>query len=271
MGPRPEIRAVTGQVFSQKNLSGGDINDVVYLESEHGGFVLKTNNNPPPGLFASEAAGLALLRKNGLKVPEVYLTGEDFLLMQYFGPGAAQPMLAGEMLARLHSLTQPGYGLESPTYLATLLQQNEPRQKWRDFFIESRIKPLLPRSTTWDKDDSAKWEKFFERISPLLDSCPQASLLHGDLWSGNLYHADVGPVFIDPAVYCGDALVDVAMPKLFGGFGEPFYDAYFANTRRRAHVNELISIYQVYPLLVHARLFGAGYYRSATRIRDQFI
>lgn len=273
---RPEVRAVTGQVFSRARLSGGDINEVMRLKADRGDFVLKTNDNPPRGLFASEAAGLGLLGQRGLRVPEVYLAGDDFLLMRYYAPGAPQPKLAGEMLALLHCQRQGHYGFERSTYLATLLQENDPVDRWSDFFLRRRIRPLLAQLGGDAKSDSAAWDKLFENIAPLLDTCPHASLLHGDLWSGNLYHADVGPVFIDPAIYYGDALVDIAMTRLFGGFSTVFYEAYRANVQPRYAVEELTRIYQLYPLLVHAKLFGCqptggSYYRNAALIRDEFI
>ena len=140
---RPDIRAVTGKVFGLTALTGGDINEVVRVSAAKGEFVLKSNRNPPPGLFASEADGLALLGKNGLKVPEVYLLDEEIHLMEYFAPGAPQPARAGEMLARLHSQAQSSYGLDSPTYLATLLQDNRPATSWADFHATMRIDPLV--------------------------------------------------------------------------------------------------------------------------------
>lgn len=278
MRNRADIRAVTGKIFTETKLAGGDINEVIHLRAEKGDFVLKTNNDPPPGLFASEAAGLASLRERALRVPEVYLAGEDFLLMQFFSPGSAQPYEAGEMLARLHVEPQLNYGFEAPTYLAALLQENKPQASWSEFYVRYRIEPLLHELGVAEKEEDVQWASFFRTIAPLLDSCPHASLLHGDLWAGNLYYADVGPVFIDPAIYRGDALIDIAMTRLFGhwpasagGFGPQFYDAYFASAPPRSEVSELIRIYQIYPLLVHARLFGQGYYQSAARIRDRFI
>jgi fructosamine-3-kinase len=204
-------------------------------------------------------------------VPEVYLVGADFLLMQYCAPGAAQPKLAGEALARMHCEQQPTCGFDRPTYLATLLQDNTPHSSWSDFVFLSRFDPQLRALSVDSENEMKRWKAFYEAARPLLDSCPFFSLLHGDLWAGNLYYGDLGPVFIDPAVYRGDSLIDIAMTKLFGGFSKTFYDAYFANISPRPALQELLKIYEIYPLLVHARLFGGGYYQAAASIRDSFI
>jgi fructosamine-3-kinase len=259
------VEAVTGKIRQRGNLAGGDINILYRLHAEKGDFVIKTHRAPPPGLYASEALGLCSLRDAGLDTPEVLAHEEAFLLMEYLEPGNTDMVKAGEMLAALHSIPTVRYGFTDDTYLATLLQSNRATDAAADFHFYQRLEPLLGGS------EQAKWEKFFEKTAPLLHSCPHPSLLHGDLWGGNLYHAARGPVFIDPAVYWGDALIDIAMTKLFGGFGRGFYDAYTANSPSRDAADDLISIFQIYPLLVHAKLFGGGYYRNAVAIRDRFL
>lgn len=190
--------------------------------------------------------------------------------MEYLPPGESDPARAGEALALLHSARQQAYGFHKDTYLATILQKNKRVADAADFYFRQRLLPVLESLGFNSGREGKRWEKFFECTRALIGACPHASLLHGDLWSGNLYYAARGPVFIDPAVYCGDALTDIAMTRLFGSFGDRFYEAYHANTRRREGFDELIRIFQVYPLLIHARLFGQSYYRSAAAIRDSF-
>lgn len=215
--------------------------------------------------------GLSTLADAGLDVPRVIVAGPDFLLMEYLPPGESDPASAGEALAQLHNIQQETYGFRKDTYLATILQRNNPVTDAADFYFRQRLLPVLESLGFSLGNEGQRWEKFFERTRLLVSSCPHASLLHGDLWSGNLYYAVRGPVFIDPAVYCGDALTDIAMTRLFGSFGDRFYAAYQVNAGRREAYDELIRIFQIYPLLIHARLFGQGYYRSAAAIRDKFL
>lgn len=191
--------------------------------------------------------------------------------MEYLPPGERDAARAGEALARLHNIGQKEYGFHKDTYLATILQKNKPVADAADFYFRQRLLPVLESLGFNAGNEELRWENFFERIRALLSTCPHPSLLHGDLWSGNLNYATRGPVFIDPAVYCGDALIDIAMTRLFGSFGDRFYEAYEANTRHREGAEELIRIFQIYPLLIHARLFAGSYYRSAAAIRDSFI
>ncbi len=265
-GLRVTIEEISGKIQAATPLTGGDISTLYRLDTQQGQFVVKTHAAAPPGFFGSEEAGLRALGKAGLDVPQVLGWGDNFLLMEYLTPGEAKPAIAGESLAQLHSLAAPEYGYNQSTYLATLLQNNRPGANAADFYFRQRLEPLTAGR------ESGLWQNFFEKTAALLNSCPAPALLHGDLWSGNLYHAARGPVFIDPAVYWGDPLTDIAMTKLFGGFDPEFYEAYFSVRPRREHQEELLWIFQIYPLLVHAHLFSAGgYYTSAAAIRDRFI
>lgn len=265
---KAEVETTTGTIQNYRRLSGGDINELWHIVATRGSFVVKTHARPPGGLFASEALGLALLKRHGLDVPEVIAATHDFLLMEYLAPGKPAPGVAGEALARLHAVKQASFGLDSDTYLATLLQNNKTNLSWADFFWRQRLLPVLQSLPEYTPHEQELWEGFFARNIALLNTCPFPALLHGDLWGGNLYHSMRGPVFIDPACYAGDPLVDIAMTRLFGGFGAEFYAAYNANSPRREETERFIRIYQLYPLLVHAKLFGSDYYRRATGIRD---
>lgn len=267
MLPAPEkIEKAIGSFQNLGRLSGGDIAVVQKLRSQRGDFVLKSGGHA--GMYASEAYGLRLLSAAGVAVPEVIDCCDDYLLLRYIAPGKPHEAAAGEMLARLHARAVPHFGLERDTYLATILQPNMVSQSWPDFFFRQRLDPLLKQLAP---QELGLWQHFEQRVAPLVAECRSAALLHGDLWSGNLYYGASGPLFIDPACYCGDPLIDIAMAQLFGGFGEQFYAAYFSLIARRPHQSDLLRIYQLYPLLVHAHLFGGGYYRSACGVRDAFL
>lgn len=264
-----EIAAIIGKFSDLGSLGGGDIASIRRLRSAAGDFVLKTGENFPPGLFASEAHGLELLSAAGASVPEIIACEESFLLMRYIEPGPSRPAVAGEILARIHCQHGTLYGHSRNTYLATLIQDNKPTPDWADFFLYRRLLPLVENLAV-SNSERDRWIAFGDEIRPLLAACPQPSLIHGDLWSGNLYYGKSGPVLIDPACYYADALVDIAMTKLFGGFGVEFYTAYHSILPVRAEEEALIAVYKLYPLLVHAHLFGGGYYASACAIRDRF-
>lgn len=263
----------TGKIFKSQNLAGGDINEVKYLQTEKGEFVLKTNTQVPDNFFEAEAKNLWLLEKNGLKVPEIIAFGKDFLLLKYYPEGSRNYILAGQRLALLHKIPQEQVGLSYDNFIGLLVQKNTWEKSWVHFYLEYRIKALLKMLGIFEKDhaESKLWEKFILRMYEVLQEPPFISLLHGDLWGGNLYHSKDGPLFIDPACYYGDHLVDLAMTELFGGFSQSFYDAYEEILAFRYRFGELKRIYQLYPILVHAKLFGSSYYYSAREIARHYV
>ncbi|GAB4427598.1 MAG: fructosamine kinase family protein [Turneriella sp.] len=273
----PALESITGKWHSAKPLSGGDIAAVFLIVGDRGRFVLKTHQNPPAGLFAAEADGLNSLAHRGVRVPVVLAQSENYLLLEYIETATPNHFAAGVMLAQLHDLPCESYGAAEDNYLATIRQPNTPTLDWPDFFCSQRLQFCLEKLSGLNGEERRAWQRFAAKIRLLLASCQRASWLHGDLWSGNLLMGPQGPVFIDPACYAGDALVDIAMTRLFSGFPEEFYVGYRSIIPERAHERELIRIYQIYPLLVHAILFDAGncrhsgYYRRAVLVRDGFL
>lgn len=272
-----QIVAITGNWKSVRPMSGGDIASVMLLEAERGSYVLKTHSAPPEGFFNSEVDGLSALRARSVKVPTVFAQGKNFLLMEYLMPARSggDDFAAGVMLAELHRKKEEFYGAEKDNYLATILQPNYPTKNWAAFFISARLEFCLNKLRHITESENERWQKFFAAITPLLESCPYPSWLHGDLWAGNLLHSERGPFFIDPACYAGDALVDLAMTRLFGGFSPRFYEGYHSLMPRRAHEEKLLRIYQLYPLLIHSLLFDgadarySGYYRRVCAVRAE--
>jgi protein-ribulosamine 3-kinase len=153
----------------------------------------------------------------------------------------------GRMLAALHRQTGPRFGWHRDNYIGLSPQLNGWCDDWSEFWRERRLGPQAARAGVRINMDRIELHQ------------PQPSLLHGDLWSGNAGFTPEGPVVYDPAVYYGDREADLAMTELFGGFPRAFYDAYnevlplAEGYERRKHV------YNLYHLLNHLNLFGAGY------------
>ena len=262
--------------------SGGCINSGGRLKTSAGVFFLKWNDAKRfPGMFAAEAKGLDLLRHPGvIDIPEVILQDESdryqFLLLKYIeqaGRVGGFSQILGEQLAKLHRVTSDQFGLDHNNYIGSLPQQNTMMASWVDFFIHQRLEPQLGLARKAGRADSklvSEFQNLYSRLPGLLAEEPP-SLLHGDLWSGNVISNDQGfPCLIDPAVYYGHRETDLAMTRLFGGVGEDFYHAYHAHYALVGGWEERLRIYQLYPLLVHLNLFGIGYLSDVKVILKYF-
>lgn len=263
-------------------MAGGCINNGGKLETSVGSFFIKWNDiENLSGMFDAEAKGLHLLSTTRtLAVPNVVGTAStdlhQFLLLEFVEsnlPSKNFWNVLGNQVAALHKIKNECYGLSRDNYIGSLPQKNERRKSWVDFFIELRLLPQLSRaidSCLIDSSASKKFEILFNKLPSLLP-VEEPSLLHGDLWSGNVIADHHGaPCVIDPAVYFGHREVELAFTNLFGGFGIAFYESYEDAFPLTPGFEQRIDLYNLYPLLVHVNLFGGSYWRHVMTILNSF-
>lgn len=260
-------------------VGGGCISPTARIMTDDGAFFLKWGGSHlPAGLLAAEARGLQLLADaDEVRVPRVIAVSEGtpaWLLLEWLEPGTAQRdawSRLGAGLAALHRHSTDLFGADADNFIGSLHQANQRLGDWPTFWRDRRLEPQLQQALDrglLDDGDRRRFDRLYARLDDLLaagnDDGP--SLLHGDLWSGNVHMTKTGAAIIDPSVYYGHREVDLAMAELFGGFSPAFRAAYdetwplspgFAPVRR--------AIYQLYYLLVHVNLFGTGY---VSRTRD---
>lgn len=281
MLPAPLARAVADalgeEVSEAGRVSGGDINDAYRLRTRGGRLLfLKTHPDAAPSMFPAEAAGLRWLAEaGGLRVPEVVAVSREdagdppFLLLEWLEPGRRLPdfdVRLGRGLAELHRFGAAGFGLDHDGFIGTLPQGNRPTRDWPTFYAERRLLPQLERARRRGLVDGRlgrRLEALAAALPALVGPAEPPARLHGDLWGGNLHVDPEGaPCLIDPAPYGGHREIDLAMMRLFGGFGRGVFDAYGEAHPLAAGHEERVPLYQLYPLLVHVNLFGGGYVRS---------
>jgi protein-ribulosamine 3-kinase len=181
----------------------------------------------------------------------------------------------GERLAAQHRVSGAAFGFPTDNFIGRTPQPNAMLADWAEFFRERRLRPQLALAT--QNGFAALLEpaatRLLESVGALLaDHRPQPSLLHGDLWAGNwLADAQQEPVIFDPAVYYGDREADLAMTRLFGGFGRAFHDAYLAEAPLPPGHALRAELYNLYHVLNHANLFGGGYARQARASMDGLL
>ena len=234
-------------------------------------------------MFAAEAAALAALRAAGaVRVPAVLAcdaVGEGArIALEYFD---LRPLdrdsgaTLGAALAQLHRTTGPRFGWPEDNFIGATPQQNGWRDNWPLFFAERRLGPQLKlaRQHGAERKLVEQGERLAERVAAFfVDYQPVASLLHGDLWGGNAGMLPDGtPVIFDPAAYYGDRETDIAMTELFGGFPESFHVAYRRAWPLDAGYETRKTLYNLYHVLNHFNLFGAGYLGQARRMIDKLL
>jgi len=257
---------------------GGDINQAYSVETDKGAFFLKLNHaSAYPKMFQKEAEGLhALQNKSLLKIPTVIGFGEvedsQWLLLEWLdksNPSSDFWEQLGTGLATQHQHTNERFGWEADNYIGSLVQINQYCHEWAEFYCNCRLMPLVKRlfdSGILSKKDIADTEELCSHLKEIYPPEPP-SLLHGDLWSGNFLVASNGvPALYDPAVYYGHREIDIAMTKLFGGFDNRFYDQYNETYSLEKDWRKRLPLSQLYPLLVHAVLFGGGYTNQCRNI-----
>lgn len=257
-------------------LHGGMIGEVYRLDFANRAPLVVKVANTSNGTLDIEGFMLRYLDENcSLPVPRV-LHCEPTLLVMTFIDGdshlsASVQHHAAELLADLHTVAAGRFGLERDTLIGPLRQPNPWTDRWIDFFRDHRLLYMAreaEREGALPPSMLARIDRLAEQLDRWLLEPEHPSLIHGDLWTTNILAAN-GRIsgFVDPALYYGHFEMELAYTTLFGTFGTPFFDRYqdfrpiepgFFEVRR--------DIYNLYPLLVHVRLFGGGYVGSVDRI-----
>lgn len=264
-----------------RDLHGGDINQAALIHSKDSGWFVKYRNNAPRGMFEAEAYALQKIAAcQCIRVPEAIACGEDsgtsWLVLEYLELTSTGPAsLLGEQLAAMHAISHGSFGWAQDNYIGTTPQPNRQTDNWIEFWRDCRLQPQLSMASAAGFNGRLfeNGEYLLTKLGQLLqDHKPTASLLHGDLWSGNkAFTTDGQPVIFDPASYYGDRETDIAMTELFGGFEPAFYSAYRAHSPLPAGYPLRRDLYKLYHMLNHLNLFGVAYLSSCENIMDGLL
>lgn len=278
------------KIVKTDRISGGDINEAYRLTLTDGMYIfMKANKKENISFFTAEAAGLAAIAKTGvIGTPHVFCGGTDvsdadcsFLLMEYIeGKGRIRnywEVFAHELAAMHRAGTEEfvvgGFGFVHDNFIGAGSQVNTVHDSWISFFRDCRLEPQIRRAFHYfGAEERKKIAGLLERIDSFLIEPEYPSLLHGDLWSGNVMAGNDGKAWlIDPAVSIGHAEADIAMTELFGGFPQVFYDAYKEVVSMQPDYRKRRDLYNLYHLLNHLNLFGRSYLPSILRIVKEYI
>jgi fructosamine-3-kinase len=258
--------------YTLEEVFGGDINRSFRLTTEKETFFLKYNTHTPEDMFRIEADSLKLMASFKLPVPKVILHGKDFLLLNFIPNQVIDYSFCGAELAKFHKITKmKKFGLDFNNYIGSTPQKNTWCESWPIFFSENRIQYQLDlinnKKISVPQNFLKTLHAFAEKLKSILPHT-DSSLLHGDLWSGNLYSNH----FIDPAVCYGHHEADLAMTELFGRLNSNFYKSYNEIYPIDKDYSERKNIYNSYHLLNHFNLFESQHYMSqAVSIAKKYV
>jgi fructosamine-3-kinase len=267
-----------GGITSVQRVGGGCISPSARIEraGREYWFLKWSDDAAPADFFREEARSLRALRATGtVRVPEVIDVAESWLLLEWLEPGGGIERSwqnLGADLAALHRATASTFGWEFDNYIGSLPQRNHREQDWAAFWRDQRLLPQLDHAIAAGNltvAERKRFDDFLARLDAILaaGSADGPSLLHGDLWSGNVHMMADSAALVDPSSCYGHREVDLAMAQLFGGFPGDFFSAYreawplqpgYAEQRRDA--------YQLYYLLVHVNIFGRSYVPQALSV-----
>ena len=274
-------------IIDKSTVSGGCIHQSyrIVLENKEQ-FFLKYNTQAPPHMFTVEAKGLEeLAKRKVIRIPKVKLFGKQYLVLEWIHTSSKNKNFyykMGKVLAKLHkSISNKekkviSFGWDQNNYIGSLLQSNKFHKKWKDFWIEERIKPQKNMASNML---SERIQKLFTQVEKNMDSLLGESTLeapapiHGDLWGGNhLCDEKNDPVLVDPAFYYGHREADLAMTTMFSSYPKDFYKGYEEEYpllsgfwKKRVH------IYLLYHQLSHLNHFGSAYLASIQHSLEQLL
>lgn len=282
-----QISNETGKPFnleSQRTVSGGSINSAYVISGNQQSYFVKTNSANRVDMFEAERDGLnEIASTQTIKVPQAICVGKEgshsYIVMECLsidrqGGGNASIEQLGHDLANMHRCSSEQYGWHRDNTIGSTPQINDHCSDWVNFYRDHRLgfqyhlaaKRGCAKLAQRGELLMSKLEGFFT------DYRPPASLLHGDLWSGNYAIDESGiPVIFDPATYYGDREADIAMTELFGGFSQRFYSAYNEQFPLDSGYKIRKVLYNLYHIINHFNLFGGGYQHQAEQMTEQLL
>ena len=278
----PDWAAITAELGIAgeipRPVSGGDISAAWRV----GNVFVKTGPETSYDMFSAEAEGLGeLASAEVVRVPGVLacnrVSGTAFIALEWMDldrPTRDTEVKLGEQLAALHQSTRDRFGWHRDNTIGLTLQPNPWSEDWIAFFREQRLgfQFTLAARNGFAGELQSQGAQLLKRLPVFFDGyTPAPALLHGDLWGGNWASCDGAPVIFDPAVYYGDPESDLAMTKLFGGFGTAFYEAYERKSPMAPGHHERRDLYQLYHVLNHLNLFGSAYLGRAQELINKLL
>ncbi len=282
MWERTVESTLNATITQNTRLSGGDFADSRCVQLSDGRqLFVKTHSQPPPFFFTTEAQGLTWLRDtNTVAIPEVITVTDEppCLALSWIEEGprdASGESVFGQQLAELHQSSFPTFGRPDKRNTGSLGVPNTPHDSWCDFYRNCRLLPLLKlceKRNVLSKRSRTNLGTLCDRLEQFAPPSEPPALVHGDLWAGNRIVDRHGQSWlIDPAAHGNHREFDLAMMRLFGGYGDHCFLAYHEAFPLAPEWQDRVALFQLAPLIVHAIKFGGGYAASTDRALEKYV
>lgn len=264
---------ISEKIIEVKPISGGCIGSSYFIKTSESSYFLK--HYKKEGVAEAEAIGLNELsigNKNNIKVHHY---DKNCIILNFIKEGPRCISFykdCANLLVNIHKIKSDLYGFNIDNFIGDNKQLNLQKNSWRDFFLENRLGFQLDMAKKNGYDLTGLFKRSAPAIKSILDDNEEEpTLLHGDLWGGNLISNSKGqPVFIDPAIYYGHRECDIAMTKLFGGFSSEFYMEYNRLYPLKKGWENRVDLYNLYHILNHLNIFGRSYLSQAESILKSY-
>jgi len=279
------VETLLGEVLLRiEPVTGGCIGNTGRLFTNDDSYFAKWGPSHISRTFPAEKRGLEELRSSArlIRIPQLIgmcesADGTGILVMEWIH---SRPMTSstwsslGRGLAELHRCNMAQFGFEADNYIGSTVQENNIDESWPAFFRQRRLlfqADLARANNLWPSSWNSGFDRLCNHLDGLLPGNPEASLVHGDLWAGNVL-ADSGgnPVLVDPAIYYAHREVDLAMSSLFGSFPSDFYRTYEEEWPLEEGYHSRKEIYNLFHLINHLNLFGESYASSVEAVLKKF-
>jgi fructosamine-3-kinase len=280
-----DLKAQVFRVFGLRTsnirrMSGGDVSEVFQMSLVDGTELVAKVEREQPEKLELEAYMLRYLVENtSLPVPDVLHCENGVLFLQFISGessfAAEAQEHAAELLGALHNIKGPAFGFDVDTLIGGLEQPNQWDRSWLNLFRDQRLLYMAQEAVSAGRlplDIFRSIDCFCADLETWLDEPDQPGLIHGDAWTGNILSHEGRIVgFLDPAIYFADPEIELAFTTLFNTFNQSFFGRYNEiRPIRPGFFEERRDIYNLYPLLVHVRLFGGSYIDSVKNILHRF-
>lgn len=270
------------KIIKQQSLgAGGSFATAGTLTLESGKELFFKQKDHASQMFIEEKKGLERLAiPESIRIPNPFFADEYCLVLELLKSspsGRDQDQNLARGLGNIHkNVKAKNFGLPTNNFIGATEQINTQDSSWANFFINHRLCfqfELAKSKGLIDQVFEEDFNRLVENVAPkiLNEVVEEPSLLHGDLWSGNIMATDTGPALIDPAVYYGHREADLGMTMLFGGFSQSFYQAYDQEYPLKKGWQRRANFYNIYHLLNHMNLMGSGYTGQTWRLIKTFL